>query len=244
MPTTPPLRPRRRLLCAARHRRYQCRDRVARGICAIVRQLPTPPARCPRSSQSTEARAMSTRRVFTRRARRLAGYSRDLEPRHSMPSSASDPAGQSASDPASKRTTILIFDSRLAVCPQCTEVPTGEPMNARAISVGACDAQCPSPSYSVRSPRRPYPAFRQSWSRDSGPPRKTPGEPGLRYRLPLLGRVEIVAASVGVELAEQPALVDHLGQREAQSPGSHAKRQASSAFARAGSGAASCPPLD
>jgi hypothetical protein len=57
---------------------------------------------------------------------------------------------------------------------------------------------------------------------------------------PSLGRVEIVAASVGVELAEQPVLVDHLGQREAQSPGSHAKRQASSAFARAGSGAASC----
>jgi len=35
----------------------------------------------------------------------------------------------------------------------------------------------------------------------------------LRHRLPGLGRMEIVAAAVGVELAEQAVLVDHLGPR-------------------------------
>ena len=36
---------------------------------------------------------------------------------------------------------------------------------------------------------------------------------GLRDRFAGLGRMEIVAASVGIELAEQPVPVDHLGQR-------------------------------
>lgn len=35
----------------------------------------------------------------------------------------------------------------------------------------------------------------------------------LRYRLAGFGRMEIMAAAVGVELAEQPVLRDHLGQR-------------------------------
>jgi hypothetical protein len=41
----------------------------------------------------------------------------------------------------------------------------------------------------------------------------------LRNRLPGLGRMEIVAAAVGVELAEQPVLRDHLGQRAKARPG-------------------------
>src|SRR5260370_11296897 len=39
------------------------------------------------------------------------------------------------------------------------------------------------------------------------------GLDALRHRLPGLGRMEIVAAAVGIERAEQAVLVDHLGQR-------------------------------
>jgi hypothetical protein len=35
----------------------------------------------------------------------------------------------------------------------------------------------------------------------------------LRHRLPGLRRMEIVTATVGIELAEQPVPIDHLGQR-------------------------------
>jgi hypothetical protein len=93
----------------------------------------------------------------------------------------------------------------------------------------------------------------------------------LRHRLPGLRRMEIVTATVGIELAEQPVPIDHLGQRakarrrallrddkaRVDRAGrvvegdqqivlpliarSQAKREASPAFARAASRAASCP---
>jgi hypothetical protein len=149
-----PFDAKRRLPCAARDRRYQRRDLVARGICAIARQQPTLPAllAIDRGERHVDAAFLYTTRPA------ISWILAKSSTRHSMPSSARDPAGQSASNPSV--ITNDHSDLRQSSCPVCPAMHRNRHRRADECSADLSRGmRCPAPSASctARSPRRPSP---------------------------------------------------------------------------------------